>query len=1150
MGVRTITVYVLGDGTGLSRVLNRASVDLDRFVADTEKRGSRLGEVLGSGLTKGLAGAGVAVAAGLGLAAAAAVPFEAAMHNVATISTEVQQNMGGAEQAVLDLSRTVPQSATTIAKALYEIVSSNFQGADSFHVLDVSVKAASAGLTDADTSARAITAALNAYGLSAASAGDVSDILFQTVNKGVVTFHDLAQNLGDFVGIAAAAKVPLQDVASAYAGITLAGIQAPEAATSVNQLLTKLIKPTKDLAALYKQLGYESGASALQQKGLAGVIRDIGKATGGSAETLVRMFNDVRAARGVLALLSADGKNYQAAIDGITDASARTGATQRAFAEQMKSTQAQLQLFKNAAEAAGISIGLKVLPPLNAFLAAARDAGGTALPYIEAALTRIGPVFEQVWNIAGNLARILVELARDAAPFAQALAQVAGAVVVGPLTLFLQVLSSLTGFLAEHRGIVEAVAAVYLARFVPGLVAAGVQLAVTAGRMLLATFSTQGFYRAVVSADLATTAWTKSLNLAGIAMSVGIGAAIFAVTRGVSQWNEAQDQAAKSADDARKSFDAYDTGKATAQLAQLRQEMVHSAEVGQQYGGVWGTIKAGLSEVVGDGSVGKVAAQGEAASRAYAELNLKLQNTQGNLTGVAKITGLSNQALGELAKRANIDLSGTYDSSADARRRLIGYVQDLKNADETTAVSIATNAGMDVDAMKELQDAIDGVVKAATTAFAKDTDVLGKFDPSKDAQKVADAQTALARARKESGGSGRSSLADEQRIARDRQAVQDAEERAAVAHTRTLSSQVSHRQSIQRAERKLADDQAAIAAKSKVGGGGASSSVSNAEEALAQARADAANNTLQRQYQRAIQLGKDFTRDINAAVQRGLDPTVIGKLLQEGPAQAEPALQRILADHSGNLIKMVNQSETQIAGLTQYVAEQARIAAIAMNAPTDQYTKDLKTAMGLAAAEAASGGRATMESLVRSLRLPAAEIKRIAAEFGITLAENVQAAVTRAGPIRVNARGSMFVTDDRQGGAVAPRGRSIARAEGGGVDSGPFGRDQVPALVTRGEWVQPKAAVDYYGRSFMEAIRTRTLPRLWDGGLVGGNGALVSSVLNVAGPRIVPVPVPVANRSSTDNSQTFNIDRVVVGSLDQLPAGGGGRTYSATRGVT
>jgi TP901 family phage tail tape measure protein len=1170
VGVRSITVYVLGDGTGLTRVLNQGTIQIDRFVADAEKKGNRVGAVLGSGLVKGAALAGTGLALALGAATVSAVPFEAAMRNVGTISADVRDNFDGTSKAVLDLSQTVPQAATTLAKGLYEIVSSNFQGADAFHVLEVSAKAASAGLTDTDTASRAITGALNAYGLSAASAGDVSDILFQTVNKGVVTFGDLAQQLGDFVGIAAAAKVPLQDVASAYAAITLAGVPAAEAATSTNQLLTKLIKPTKDLAALYQQLGYESGASALQQKGLAEVIREIGKATGGSAETLVRMFNDVRAARGVLALLSADGKNYQAAIDGITDTSQRAGATQRAFAEQMKSTQAQLQLFGNSAEAFGISIGLKVLPAVNAFLAAARQAGGDAVPFLEAALNRVGPVFEQVWVIAGNLAKILLELARDAAPFAQALAAIAGAVVVAPLLLFLRVLSSITGFLADHKEIVEAVAAVYLARFIPGLVAAGAQMVVAAARTVYLTVTTAAYVAATDGAAAATTRLGSVAGLTSIAMTAGLAAAIFAVTRGMGQWNDAQDQAAKKADDVRKAFDAYDTGKAEQQLAGLAHTMQHSADVGQQYTGVWGAIKAGFSEVAGDGSIGKIAADGEAASKAYAELTAKLQNTQSNLAGVARITGYSSEALGELAKRANIDLSGTYDSSADARRRLINYVQDLKKADEVTAVSIAANAGMDVDAMKALQDAIEGAVKAATGAFTRDTDVLGSFDPGKSAQKVADAQKALTDARKQSGGSAAASLADEQRIARDRQRIRDAEARADLNTSKSARSHLSDQQSIARARQSLADDEARIQARA---GGGTSAAAGAAAQRLAQARAEAANSTLEKSYKRAVKLGEDFTRDINAAIQRGLDPNVVARLLEEGPAKAEPVLQSILADHSGHMIRMVNESETQLAKLSGFVAEQARIAAVAMNAPTDDYTRDLKKAMAIAAREAASGGKATVAQLARSLRIGAGEVAAIAHKFGITLADEVQAAVNRH-PIYVNAVGKVTVVDTQGGGGRIQK----PRAEGGPIDWGPFGRDQVPALLTRREFVQPKASVDYYGLGFHEAVRTRTFPKLWDGGkvtfgplptfpelpafptpqlpkfweggLVDTSGTLVSSVLNVAGPRIVPVAVPVANRSSTDNSQTWNIDRVVVGSLDQLPSATGGRTYSAMRGVS
>jgi hypothetical protein len=479
-------------------------------------------------------------------------------------------------------------------------------------------------------------------------------------------------------------------------------------------------------------------------------------------------------------------------------------------------------------------------------------------------------------------------------------------------------------------------------------------------------------------------------------------------------------------------------------------------------------------------------------------------------------------------------------------------VHDLKHAQDVATASFVAGFGKDVEAAQEAEKAVKDFADAAQKAFSKDTDVLGKFDPAGDAKKVADAQTALAKARKESGGSAGSSLRDEQRIARDRQAIHDAEERAGVAHTKTLSGLVSRRQAIQRAQKRLADDQALIDAKGSGTGAGVSASVRNAQEALAKARADAANNSLESQYKRAIQLGKDFTRDINAAVQRGLDPTVIGKLLQEGPAQAEPALQRILADHSGNLIKMVNTSEAQIAGLTGYVAEQARIAARAMNAPTDQYTRELKTAMAIAAAEAASGGRATMASLVKSLHLPAAQIRRVATDFGITLADEVQGAVRKHGPITFEfapSRGKNPSNVAQSALTAVLTGGQKRRAEGGPIDYGPYGRDQVPAWVTRGEWVQPKASVDYYGQAFHEAIRTRTFPKLWDGGLVGAGGALISSVLNVAGPRIVPVPVPVANRSSTDNSQTFNIDRVLVGSLDQVPATAG-RTYSATRGVS
>jgi hypothetical protein len=476
----------------------------------------------------------------------------------------------------------------------------------------------------------------------------------------------------------------------------------------------------------------------------------------------------------------------------------------------MKSTSAQLTLFKNGAEAVAISVGLKLLPPLNAFLKAARDAGGDALPYIEAALHRVGPLFEQVWTIAGNLAKILLELAKDAAPFAQALAKMAAAVAIPPLMLFLNVLQSLTGFLADHQEIVEAVAAVYLTKFIPALIDAGIGLAGIVTRAVLAAVSLGGVGSAALGADIAMSKLNASMNLAA---SAGLAAAVFVAVRSFQGLDESAQKSAETMKKFRDDFRATDLHHTSDQITELTKYVDEGEKVAQEYGSAWGQVRAVFNQVAGDGSIYKVLKQGDDAKKTIAEFAAEAANANDNLTAVAHATGLTNAALAELAGKQNIDLSRPFDSSADARKRLIDYVHDLKHAQDVATASFVAGFGKDVEAAQEAEKAVKDFADAAQKAFSKDTDVLGKFDPAGDAKKVADAQTALAKARKESGGSAGSSLRDEQRIARDRQAIHDAEERAGVAHTKTLSGLVSRRQAIQRAQKRLADDQALIDAK-------------------------------------------------------------------------------------------------------------------------------------------------------------------------------------------------------------------------------------------------------------------------------------------------------------------------------------------------
>ena len=309
---------------------------------------------------------GLIVGAVLGVGVANAIELEKAMANVMTISQQITgDNIAQFTDQIVELSTQLPQTAAQLAEGLYQVVSTGFDGAEAMTILEVAAMGAAAGLTTSETSARALLGVLKAYGLEAGDANDVMDVMFQTVNLGVISFEELAQQLGDVVPMAAAAGVEFDDLSSALAAITLSGIPAAEAATALNMLMTRMMKPTKEMKTVIKELGYESTASAVKQDGLFVVMSKLNGVTKGNAEDIALMFKDIRAVRAVLALAAADGDNYADTYRGIANEVERAGATQKAYAIQVDTVSGQWSLFANQARALGIDMGRALLPVLK-----------------------------------------------------------------------------------------------------------------------------------------------------------------------------------------------------------------------------------------------------------------------------------------------------------------------------------------------------------------------------------------------------------------------------------------------------------------------------------------------------------------------------------------------------------------------------------------------------------------------------------------------------------------------------------------------------------------------------------------------------------------------------------------------------------------
>jgi len=250
--------------------------------------------------------------------------FEQQMANVSTMLDEPDKHMGRFRQGIRDMSVEFGESTETLAKGLYDILSASVPAEHALSVLAAAAKAAQAGITDTGTAADAITTVLNAYGLSAEQAGDVSDWLFSIVKRGKTTFAELAPSIGNVATIAATAGVGLDEAGAALATMTRNGVQTENAVTALNAIISSFLKPVSEATEYARQLGFEMSSATIRSEGLAGVFGKISKLP---PDAISKLFPNIRALKGVLPAL----KNMEGFTEDIAVMADRAGATEVAY---------------------------------------------------------------------------------------------------------------------------------------------------------------------------------------------------------------------------------------------------------------------------------------------------------------------------------------------------------------------------------------------------------------------------------------------------------------------------------------------------------------------------------------------------------------------------------------------------------------------------------------------------------------------------------------------------------------------------------------------------------------------------------------------------------------------------------------------------
>lgn len=330
-----------------------------KYSADTAglQAGTQKAQGLVSGLTSGigglktvaggilLGGALGGVAMGVGQLAAAGLTFESNMANVNSIAQLSTAEIAALSNSVINIAKNpmITEGPSALAAGLYDIYSSGFQGADGLMILEQAAMAGTAGLTSTATASRAITSGLNAFGYEADQTRRVSDVMFQTVNKGVLTFDQLANNLGNTMPIANSLGLEIEDLGAAYALMTLKGVSAAQAETQIAGLMRSTLNPTAELTAAVGEYGYASAEAAISAEGFGGFLKMVMEQSGGSKEALMDMLGTQEAVNAALILGAGDGEEYNAMLEEMMGASEGVGATQKALEKQMQSSRFRIQ---------------------------------------------------------------------------------------------------------------------------------------------------------------------------------------------------------------------------------------------------------------------------------------------------------------------------------------------------------------------------------------------------------------------------------------------------------------------------------------------------------------------------------------------------------------------------------------------------------------------------------------------------------------------------------------------------------------------------------------------------------------------------------------------------------------------------------------
>ena len=293
----------------------------------------------------------------------AAAQFETSTAMVATIADTSQKSLSDISKEVRTYSNETGEAASDMAEATYQAISASVNTADAASFAGTATKLAVGGFTSATTAVDVLTTAINAYGLAASDATQLSDYLITTQNLGKTSVDQLAQSVGKVIPLASAYNVQMDNLSSAYAVLTANGIATAESDTYLKSMLNELGDTGSDVSEVLLNSTGKTFAQLMEQGySLGDVMAMLGNAVDGDSTAFNALWSSTEAGIGALSLFNAGADKYNSVLDSMRTSA---GATEKAYSTMADTTDKSKQRMENSFNNLKISVGDVLNPALT-----------------------------------------------------------------------------------------------------------------------------------------------------------------------------------------------------------------------------------------------------------------------------------------------------------------------------------------------------------------------------------------------------------------------------------------------------------------------------------------------------------------------------------------------------------------------------------------------------------------------------------------------------------------------------------------------------------------------------------------------------------------------------------------------------------------